>query len=177
MATRRTPLFWVALLVLVVVLGLGLLYAYRAQTPAVPTVPLTQAVQEIQQGRVLEVVIEENRATLGLSDGSRQSTTLPDPSTALPLEQAVVAYNQSNPSRPVTLRSERSTPFPAVVVGPLLGLLPLVVLVALVVAIAALLARGARSDRYERLARAADLRDRGVLTEEEFQREKRTILR
>ena len=56
MTTHRTPLFWVALLVLVVVLGLGLLYAYRAQTPAVPTVPVTQAVQEIQQGRVLEVV-------------------------------------------------------------------------------------------------------------------------
>ena len=29
----------------------------------------------------------------------------------------------------------------------------------------------------ERLARIADLRDRGVLTEEEFQREKRKLLR
>jgi hypothetical protein len=39
------------------------------------------------------------------------------------------------------------------------------------------MAAGRAPDPYERLARIADLRDRGVLTEEEFQREKRRLLK
>ena len=171
-----SPIFAVAVLILAVVLGLGLLYAYRSQTPAIPQIAMTQAIQEIQQARVSDVGIEGNRATLALVDDTREVVSLPDPVTASPLVQAVIEYNRANPSRPITLRFDQGTPFPGAAVGILLSLLPLVVLVALVVALAALLARSARSDRYERLARAADLRDRGVLTEDEFQREKRKIL-
>jgi uncharacterized membrane protein len=64
-------------------------------------------------------------------------------------------------------------PFLSVVIG----LLPLVFLIALVVIAAVAFARARAPDPYERLARIADLRDRAVLTEEEFQREKSKILR
>lgn len=39
------------------------------------------------------------------------------------------------------------------------------------------LRRSATPDRYASLGRLADLRDRGVFTEDEFQREKRRLLR
>ena len=56
------------------------------------------------------------------------------------------------------------------------GLLPVAVLIALILLAAYAFARARVPDPYERLARLADLRDRAVLTEEEFQREKRKIL-
>jgi ATP-dependent Zn protease len=172
------PRSWVVWLVgLVVLLSVGfpaLLYAYRSQSPAVQAVPMTQAVSEIQDGRVGEVVIEENRATLTLRDGSRQVTNVPFPDDTL--VRAVAQRNQSDPSHPIQLRTQQqSSPLPFVI-SVVLSLLPLALLVALVVLSAYAIARGRRPDAYERLARIADLRDRGVLTEEEFQREKRKLL-
>jgi uncharacterized membrane protein len=59
----------------------------------------------------------------------------------------------------------------------LLALLPILLLAALVLLAAYALSRSRRGDAYEQLARIADLRDRGVLSEDEFQREKRRLLR
>ena len=36
-------------------MGLALLYAYRSQTPAVPVVAYSQAVQDVQAGKVKQV--------------------------------------------------------------------------------------------------------------------------
>ena len=58
----------------------------------------------------------------------------------------------------------------------MLSLLPLLVIVALVLLAAYAFARARAPERYETLARLADLRDRGAIDEEEFQREKRRIL-
>lgn len=55
-------------------------------------------------------------------------------------------------------------------------LLPVIVLVLLVILAARSLSARRAGDRYEALARLADLRDRGVLGEDDFQREKRRIL-
>jgi ATP-dependent Zn protease len=169
-----SPTVWILVaLVVVFIIGPGLLYAYRSQSPATQAVPVTQAVSEIQAGQVTEVVVEENKATLTLTDGSRQTTNMVFGDDSLP--RAVVSRNQADPAHPVQLRMQPAAPFfpflPLVV-----ALFPLLLLIALVVLAAAAFARARAPDPYERLARLADLRDRNVITEDEFQREKRKIL-
>ncbi len=166
----------VAVVALVVVLGLGLLYAYRSQTPAIPTIPVTQAISDVQNDRVKDVVIENDRATLALVDGSREQTTTAG-GTSSPLLEAVTEYNRQKPGRAVSIRYETSGFDGWPILSVLLALLPMLFLIALVLFAAYAFARSRRGDAYEQLARIADLRDRGVLTEDEFQREKRRLLR
>lgn len=58
----------------------------------------------------------------------------------------------------------------------LMFLLPIILLVLLVLIAARAFSRARTGERNEALTRVADLRDRGVLSEDEFQREKRRIL-
>ena len=67
-----------------------------------------------------------------------------------PLEPAIIEWNQQNPTRLITMRFD---------------------------AAARVITRPTRADVYAELARAADLRDRGVLSDDEFEREKQKILR
>lgn len=69
---------YVLTIVLLLLLVFGGLYAYRAQTPALPPIPLTQAVGEVQAGRVNSIEIVGSYATLTLVDGSHQRVTVPD---------------------------------------------------------------------------------------------------
>src|SRR5439155_9322154 len=165
------------LLVLTVlfVVGVGLLYAYRAQTPAVPTVSLAQVLTEIQDGRVRAVTIERNQATLVLTDGRTERTTIPEPDTIL--AQAVTTRNQADPPHVIELRVTQGSSDFSIVGSIFLSLLPLLLLVALIFLAASAFARTRAPQRYELLARLGDLKDRGVITEEEFQREKRRVLR
>ena len=55
-------------------MGLALLYAYRSQTPAVPVVAITQAVQDVQAGKVKQVTEIANKATLDRSAEARPRT-------------------------------------------------------------------------------------------------------
>src|SRR5712691_8997688 len=91
------------LLVLIVlfVVGLGLLYAYRAQTPAVPEVSLTQVLTGIQDGRVRAVTIEGSRATVVLTDGSTELTTVPNADV---LMRAITDRNQADPAHQISMR-------------------------------------------------------------------------
>ena len=99
-AIRLLPGLATAIVLFVV--GVGLLYAYRAQTPAVPTVSLAQVLTEIQDGRVRAVTIERNQATLVLTDGRTERTTIPEPDTIL--AQAVTTRNQADPPHVIELR-------------------------------------------------------------------------
>jgi len=162
-----------AALLLVVVLGLGLLYAYRSQSPAVQTVSYFSAIQALDGGRLRSVVIEEGRAHLTFTDGSRQDAALPDDGNQF--AHAVSAHNASDPAHPVDLAINGGG-------GPgfapiLLGLLPMLLLLALVLLAISAYTRSRAPHRYDALSRLADLRDRGVVTEEEFQREKRRLLK
>jgi ATP-dependent Zn protease len=174
---RLSPAGIAAIAVLVVVVLLGGLYAYRAQTPAMPTVPMAVAIQAVQEGHVRQILYEDNRATLTLDDGRREQTVTP-PGGQDPLVGAALQFNQQNPSRMIEVRFERRGPELA---PPLFGFitafLPLVLLLLLVVLGARIIAAGRAPDAYERLERIANLRDRGVLTDEEFQREKRRLLK
>ena len=164
------------IITLAIALGPLLLYAYRTQTPAIATVPISQAIQDVLAGRVTTVTETANRATLDLNDGAREQTNLPDNSKTDPLQDAVTTYNQRNPTRPVVLKyQEQSATWP-VIGSVLLGLLPLMLFLVLPVALVSVLVRSRGDDKFAQLERIANLRDRGVLSEDEFQREKRRLL-
>jgi hypothetical protein len=115
------------LAVVLVVMGLALLYAYRSQTPAVATIPLSQAIQEINGGQVKKVTIVANRATLELnSPAERQVTTLPDRDEIF--QRTLAEWNTANPTRQIVIdyRPEDSS---FTVIGSIfLSLLPVLLL-------------------------------------------------
>lgn len=122
----RSPLTSALLAAVLVVMGLGLLYAYRAQTPAVASVPLSQAVQEVSAGQVAKVTITGNKATLELRSGDKHQTTLPDRDESL--QKALADYNTANPTRQIVIDYQpESSPF-TVIGSILLSLLPVLLL-------------------------------------------------
>ena len=178
MDTRKQALL-IAVVLALLVLGPALLYAYRSQTPALQTVPITQAIQEVQSGNVTEVTIEGSSATLRVADGTQQRTNVPDNAQTDPLEDAVTVWNRANPQRQIPIRRSAEAQAPmSIFMSVVLSLLPLIAFAAFVVLVIAGIARALHppADRYERLAKIADLRDRGALTADEFEREKRKTL-
>jgi ATP-dependent Zn protease len=166
----------VGLVIIALFVLVGLLYAYRSQTPAVPSVSLEQVLSEIQDGRVQAVTIEGNRATVVLVDGRTEQATIPEPDTVL--ARAVTVRNQTvDAAHLIRLRFSPTSPDFSVVPSIFLSILPLLLLAVLIFLAASAFARSRVAQRYELLARLGDLKDRGVITEEEFQREKRRLLR
>jgi hypothetical protein len=95
----------VALALLVIILGIGLLYAYRAQSPSGTPVPYSQAVTEIQGGQVRLVTFNSDTATIDLMLGARQTVTLGTDARA-ELLRIVTDYNSTvPPDRRITLAS------------------------------------------------------------------------
>jgi len=168
------PLRLLLVVIALFVIGLGLLYAYRAQTPAVPSVSFAQVLSEIQEGRVRAITIEGNSATVVLVDGRTEQTTVPNGDLVV---RAVTDRNQADPAHQIALRFSQTSPDFSVASSIFLSFLPLLLVVALILLAASVLARARGPQRYELLARLGDLKDRGVLTEEEFHREKRRLLR
>src|SRR2546430_10660497 len=58
------------LTLLLVVMGVALLYAYRSQTPSLPQVALSQALQDIGAGLVRAVTVTENGEPLELGENA-----------------------------------------------------------------------------------------------------------
>ena len=76
-------------------MGVAALYAYsQKQTPAT-TVVYSQAVSEIQQGRVksIDTTVGGNSATLTLTDNSKQQTTFSSPDN---FDKLVTEYNAAH---------------------------------------------------------------------------------
>ena len=112
------------LALLLIILGLALLYAYRSQTPSVPEVALTTALQDVSAGQVKTVTIAGTRATLELRDVTRgkEQTTLQDPDTTL--GRAITEYNAAHPSQAIELRYVLESQPVSVIGSVILGLLP-----------------------------------------------------
>jgi hypothetical protein len=176
--SQRSPAAGLVLVLLVLValfvLGLGLLYAYRSQTPAVPSVSLAKVLSDIQDGRVRAVTIEGDRATVVLTDGPTEQTTVP---TGDLMVRAVADRNRADPSHQIELRFSQTSPDFSVASSIFLSVLPFLLLVVLILFAASAFTRSRGPQRYDLLSRLGELKDRGVLTEEEFQREKRRLLR
>jgi cell division protease FtsH len=116
------------LTLLLVVMGLALLYAYRSQTPAVQTASMTEGVQLVQAGRVKTVSVVANKATIELTDQTKKIVTLPDSTQQDPLSLAISAYNNANPTRTVDLKYEEQSATFSVIGSILLSLLPVLLI-------------------------------------------------
>jgi ATP-dependent Zn protease len=115
------------LVLLLVVLGLALLYAYRSQTPSTPQVSVTQALGDINAGRIRAVVVAGNRATLEFRDNPshKEQTTLPEPDTVL--ARSLLDYNAAHPSQTIEVRVDEGPPGPPL--AGLIDLLPVLLIV------------------------------------------------
>ena len=113
-----------ALALLLVVFGLGLLYAYRAQTPSLSTVVITQAIQEVNAGQVRKVTIVTgaNTAILELANSERHQTFLPDRDEVF--QKALFDYNTANPSMQITIDYQQESATFSVIGSIFLSLLP-----------------------------------------------------
>ena len=116
------------LALLLVVLGVGLLYAYRAQSPSDTQVPISQAISEIQSGQVRAVAISGDQAALDLRDGTRQVTTIGSPTDTF--EKILSDYNATHTgSQAITWSRQTGT---QMIFGPigsiLFGLLPVILI-------------------------------------------------
>jgi cell division protease FtsH len=107
-------------------MGLALLYAYKSQTPAMTQVDLSQAIQQVRGGQVKSVVITGNAATVELTSGTKEQTTLPDQDQLL--SKTITDYNSTNPAQPVGLRYERDSQTLSVVGSIVLSLLPVLLI-------------------------------------------------
>ena len=119
---HRTALLTVVL----IVMGLALLYAYRSQSPTVQMVSLTQAISEMNAGQIAGVTITGNRAQLELRSGERQQTMLATPDETF--QRALSDYNAANPTRTITVTSGPESSSPPVILAVLLSLLPILLL-------------------------------------------------
>jgi len=117
------------LTVVLVVMGVGLLYAYRSQSqsPATGSITFSQAIQEINSGQVMKVTIVGNKATLDLrGGGERQQLVLPDGDVTF--QKALDDYNSANPTRQIVIDYQADgAPF-AVIGSIFLSLLPVLLL-------------------------------------------------
>lgn len=114
------------LTMVLIVMGLALLYAYRAQTPAVQTVAYSQAIQEIGSGQVVKVTITGSKATLELRSGEKQQTIVPEPPNSF--QKALDDYNSANPTRPIAVEYAPDSSGLQAIGSILLSLLPVLLI-------------------------------------------------
>jgi len=111
-------------------MGLALLYAYRSQTPAVQSIEITKAIQEVQAGQVKKVTIltGANKATIELvaNPSDKQQTNLPDKDEVF--QKALFDYNTANPSRQITIDYQQESATFSVIGSIFLSLLPVVLI-------------------------------------------------
>jgi len=107
-------------------MGLALLYAYRSQTPAFATVPMSQAIQEVNAGQVAKVTVTANRATLELRSGEKHQTALPDRDEVF--QKTLADYNTANPTRQIVIDYRPEDSSFGVIGSIFLSLLPVVLL-------------------------------------------------
>ncbi len=105
-------------------MGLGLLYAYRSQSPALQTVTITQAIQEVNAGQVRRVTIVTgaNKATLELVNGDTLQTNLPERDEVF--QKALFDWNTAKPSKQITIDYQQENAAFPVIGSIVLSLLP-----------------------------------------------------
>jgi hypothetical protein len=116
------------LTLLLVVMGLALLYAYRSQSPAVPMVPVSAAIADIERGQIRSVTIAGGRTTLEFRDSPvhREETFISVPDTIV--SRAVADYNAAHPSDAIVLRFEPEPQTLGVVGSIVLSVLPVLLI-------------------------------------------------
>jgi len=108
-------------------MGIALLYAYRAQSPAAESISVGTAIEELQSGRVKAVAILGNQASITLADGTKQQALLSDRDDIF--AKAVTDYNTANPpSKRVDLKYEQPSATFSLIGSLLISLLPVLLI-------------------------------------------------
>ncbi|HEV8470760.1 MAG TPA: ATP-dependent zinc metalloprotease FtsH [Candidatus Limnocylindria bacterium] len=115
------------LTLLLVVMGLALLYAYRSQTPSVPEVSVTAAIQDIQAGKIKTVTVVANKATLDFRNGTQKEQAQLQEQDQL-LSKTITDYNNANPSQTVDLKYQPDNNSLSIVGSIVLSLLPVLLI-------------------------------------------------
>jgi cell division protease FtsH len=108
-------------------MGLALLYAYRSQTPSVPEVSITAAIQDIQAGKIKTVTVVGNKATLDFRNGTNKEQAQLQEQDQL-LSKTVTDYNTANPSQTVELKYQQDNNSLSIVGSIVLSLLPVLLI-------------------------------------------------
>src|SRR6266550_2069712 len=108
-------------------MGLALLYVYRSQTPAVPEVSITAAIQDIQAGKIKTVTVIGNKATLDFRNGTNKEQAQLQEQDQL-LSKTVTDYNTANPSQTVELKYQQDNNSLSIVGSIVLSLLPVLLI-------------------------------------------------
>jgi len=116
------------LTVLLVLMGVALLYAYRAQSPSAQVVSYDKAVSEIQSGQVKTVNLGTDAATLVKSDNSTETVNI-GANDGGAFQKLVVDYNATQaPSSRVTLNLTKESQTFGIIGSVLLSLLPVLLI-------------------------------------------------
>ena len=112
-------------------MGIALLYAYKAQTPAVSPTGYSAAIDEVNSGQVKEVSISGATATVTLNDGSntKQMVNIGDDKDGL-FKKAILDYNSNGKSadKRVNLVLPQESQTFGIIGGVLLSLLPVLLI-------------------------------------------------
>jgi ATP-dependent Zn protease len=120
-----------AILLLVVLGGVAILYAYRAQSPSAQIVSYVRAVSDIQSGQVKSVVVTADSATIDKIDGTRE-TTIIGSNDGGAFQKIVLDYNATRPAdKTISLSVQSGSPDVGIIGSVLLSLIPLFLFAAL----------------------------------------------
>src|SRR5438477_793185 len=116
------------LTVLLVLMGVALLYAYRAQSPSAAIVSYDKAITEIQSGQVKTVNLGTDTATLVKPDNSTETVNI-GANDGGAFQKLVVDYNTTQPStNRVQLNLTKESQTFGIIGGVLLSLLPVLLI-------------------------------------------------
>ncbi len=116
------------LTVLLVLMGVALLYAYRAQSPSAAIVSYDKAITEIQSGQVKSVALGTDTATLVKTDNSTETVNI-GTNDGGAFQKLVVDYNATQPpGAKVTLQLQKESQTFGIIGSVLLSLLPVLLI-------------------------------------------------
>jgi preprotein translocase subunit YajC len=116
------------LTLLLIVMGVALLYAYRAQSPSAQIVSYDRAGSDIRSGQAKMVTIASDTATIDRIDGSRETVTIGTNDGGV-FQTLILDYNATVPAdKRVTLDLQRDNQTFGTFGSVLLSLLPVLLI-------------------------------------------------
>ena len=116
------------LTLLLIVMGVALLYAYRAQSPSSQIVSYDRAVLDIRSGQVKAVTIASDTATIDKIDGSGETVNI-GTNDGGAFQKLTLDYNATVPANQrITLALQKDSQTSGIIGSVLLSLLPVLLI-------------------------------------------------
>jgi ATP-dependent Zn protease len=119
------------LTLLLIIAGVAILYAYRAQSPSSRIVSYERAVTDIQSGQVKSVVVTGDTATIDQLDGTRETATIGSNDGGV-FQKVILDYNATQPvDKKITLSIQSDSRGVGIIGSVLLSSIPIFLFAAL----------------------------------------------